>query len=121
VPRRPGWDGSHPVPGDGRYEWDGFAAVEELPSVHNPESGWFTSSNEHNLPADFDNDALTTTTDWYSDARHERLVEWFSSGEPVGIDSSLAMQANADNVHGRRFLDALRKSTRLNSSHVSIS
>ena len=86
VPRRPGWDGSHPVPGDGRYEWDGFAAVEELPSVHNPESGWFTSSNEHNLPADFDNDALTTTTDWYSDARHERLVEWFSSGEPVGID-----------------------------------
>src|SRR5699024_9357476 len=108
VPRRPGWDGSHPVPGDGRYEWDGFAAVEELPSVHNPESGWFTSSNEHNLPADFDNDALTTTTDWYSDARHERLVEWFSSGEPVGIDSSLAMQANADNVHGRRFLDALR-------------
>lgn len=109
VPRRPGWDGSHPVPGDGRYEWDGFAAVEELPSVHNPESGWFTSSNENNLPADFDNDALTTTTDWSSDARHERLVEWFSSGESIGIDSSLAMQSNADNLHARHLLDTLHR------------
>ncbi|WP_298045661.1 penicillin acylase family protein [uncultured Citricoccus sp.] len=108
VPRRPGWDGSHPVPGDGRYEWDGFAAVEELPSVHNPECGWFTSSNENNLPADYDNDALTTTTDWYSSARHERLTEWFTSGEPIDIDSSRRMQANADNVHGRRLLDQLK-------------
>lgn len=108
VPRRPGWDGSHPVPGDGRYEWDGFATVEELPSVHNPESGWFTSSNENNLPADYDNDALTTTTDWYTSGRHERLAAWLTSGEPIDIDSSLAMQANADNLHGRRLLDQLK-------------
>jgi penicillin amidase len=108
VPRRPGWDGSLPVPGDGRYEWDGFASVEELPSVVNPESGWFTSSNENNLPEDYDNDALTTTTDWYSSARHERLVQWFTSEEPIDIDSSLKMQANADNLHARRLLDMLQ-------------
>lgn len=108
VPRRPGWDGSHPVPGDGRYEWDGFAAVEELPSLHNPESGWFSSSNENNLPADFDNDALTTTTDWYSGARHERLASWFTSGERIDVEASIAMQANADNLHGRRLLDQLK-------------
>lgn len=108
VPRRPGWDGSHPVPGDGRYEWDGFANLEELPSVVNPECGWFSSSNENNLPADYDNDALTTTTDWYSSARHERLAAWLNSDALVDIDSSLRMQANADNVHGRRLLDTLK-------------
>ena len=107
VPRRPGWDGSRPVPGDGRYEWDGFAFVEELPSVINPDSGWFSSSNENNMPADYDNDVLTTTTDWYSTARHERLAAWLSSGEQIDIESSLRMQSNADNLHARRLLDKL--------------
>lgn len=107
VPRRPGWDGSTPVPGDGSHEWDGFAHVEELPHLLNPESGWFSSSNENNLPVDFDNDALTTTTDWYSSARHELLAQWFDSGEPIGIESSLRMQTNADNLHARRLLDLL--------------
>ena len=31
VPVRPNWDGTLPVPGDGRYEWDGFHDVDELP------------------------------------------------------------------------------------------
>lgn len=107
VPRRPGWDGSTPVPGDGSHEWDGFAHVEELPHTLNPEEGWFSSSNENNLPEDYDNDALTTTTDWYSSARHERLKQWFDSGEPIDIESSLRMQTNADNLHARRLLDLL--------------
>jgi penicillin amidase len=107
VPVRPGWDGSVPVPGDGRYEWDGFASVEELPSALNPESGWFSSSNENNLPEGYDNTALTTTTDWYSTARHERLAAWLDSGEQLDVASSLRMQGNADNLHGRRLLDGL--------------
>ncbi len=107
LPRRQGWDGSTPVPGDGRFEWDGFAEVEELPSVLNPESGWFTSSNENNTPPQDDPDDLIATTDWYSGARHERLVQWLESGEPLDVASSAQMQRNADNLHGRRLLDAL--------------
>lgn len=108
VPRRPGWDGSLPVPGDGRYEWDGFAAVDELPSVHNPDTGWFTSSNENNLPQGYDNDALTITRDWYSSSRHERLAPWFEDAQHIDVDSSVRMQADAYNVHARRLLDQLR-------------
>lgn len=111
VPHRPNWDGSRPVPGDGRYEWDGFASVEELPSVLNPDSGWFTTSNEHNLPSDYDNDALTTTTDWYTSGRHERLVDWLSHDESVTIATSIGMHSNADNLHGRRLLDQLKSLT----------
>lgn len=107
VPRRQGWDGSHPVPGDGSHEWDGFASVEELPSLVNPDCGWFSSSNENNLPEDYDNTALTTTTDWPSNARHQRLTQWFESGTPLNVESSLRMQENADNLHGRRLLDTL--------------
>jgi penicillin amidase len=110
LPLRPGWDGSVPVPGDGRYEWDGFAEVEALPSVLNPQSGWFSSSNENNVPADFHADPetpLTATTDWYSAARHERLVDWLGSAAPHDVASSAQMQRNADNVHGRHLLDSL--------------
>lgn len=105
VPRRPNWDGSLPVPGDGRYEWDGFASVEELPSALNPDSGWFCSANENNIPDDFDSTALPTTTDWYSNARYDRLAAWLESGEPLDVASSLEMQNNADNTHGRLLLD----------------
>lgn len=107
VPRRPGWDGSTPVAGDGRYEWDGFASVEELPSVLNPVCGWFSSSNEDNLPAGYDRTSLPITRDWYSSARHERLAEWFGSGDRLDAASSIRMQSNADNRHGRRLLDTL--------------
>lgn len=107
VPRRPGWDGSLPTPGDGSHEWDGYASVEELPFAVNPENGWISTSNECNLPDDYDSSALSTTTDWYSSARHERLTAWFESGEPLDVTSSIRMQTNADNVHGRRMLDAL--------------
>lgn len=107
VPKRPNWDGSLPVPGDGSFEWDGFATVEELPHDHNPAKGWFASANENNLPADYDSAALTTTTDWYSNARAERLAEWFESGDPLSIESSQRMHADALNVHGRRLLARL--------------
>jgi penicillin amidase len=107
VPRRSGWDGSLPVPGDGRYEWDGYASAEELPSVFNPKDGWFSTSNENNLPDGYNSSAVPTTTDWYSSARHERLTAWFESGEPLDVASSVAMQTNADNLHGRRMLDEL--------------
>ena len=36
TPMRPNWDGLLPVPGDGRYEWDGFLAGDELPSSLQP-------------------------------------------------------------------------------------
>ncbi|MBW0100841.1 penicillin acylase family protein [Pseudonocardia sp. KRD291] len=107
VPRRPGWDGALPVPGDGRFEWDGFARLEELPGVLNPDSGWFSTSNQENLPDGFDNDELTITTDWYSGARHERLRGWLDGDYPIDVAGSVRMQSDATNLHGRRLLDGL--------------
>ena len=35
-PIRRNWDGLTPVPGDGRFEWDGFYTAKELPHLLNP-------------------------------------------------------------------------------------
>jgi penicillin amidase len=53
APRRLGWDGLLPVPGDGRFEWSGFHPFEDLPRVVNPTTGFVYSANEMSLPADY--------------------------------------------------------------------
>ncbi|GAB3344487.1 penicillin acylase family protein [Modestobacter lapidis] len=106
VPRRVGYDGSVPVPGDGRYDWNGFALADELPGVRNPASGWFATANQMNLPADRD-PSLPFTYDWYSPARYERLSAWLDSTAAVSVEDSLAMQWDCVSVHARRVCSVL--------------
>ena len=51
APRRKNWNGLLPVPGDGRYEWDGYLPILELPHVADPPRGWIASANQDNLPS----------------------------------------------------------------------
>ena len=50
TPIRPNWDGTLPVPGDGRYEWAGFRDMDELPVAANPARGWLATANEITCP-----------------------------------------------------------------------
>lgn len=50
APIRKGYDGMTPVPGDGRFEWNGFHSQKELPREIAPARGYVASSNEMNLP-----------------------------------------------------------------------
>jgi penicillin amidase len=110
IPRRPNWDGSLPVPGDGRYEWDGFTRAPGLPSSRRPAAGWLATANEMNLPPGYRNDELTITYDWYTYGRSERIVEWLGEQDPggkAGIAESVRMQSDVRNVHALRILRLL--------------
>ncbi len=108
VPRRRGWDGSVPVPGDGRYEWDGFVTASELPSSRRPAAGWLATANEMNLPDDHDNQRSTVTYDWYSSARAERLRDVLSDDTATfDVQSSLRLQRDDVSVHACRVVAAL--------------
>jgi penicillin G amidase len=49
TPRRRGWSGRLPVPGTGRYEWDGFRT--DLPRLLNPPQGYIATANHNvNMP-----------------------------------------------------------------------
>ena len=50
APHRPNFSGLVPVPGDGRYEWDGFLPIPELPHVLNPDKGFYNTSNDYQVP-----------------------------------------------------------------------
>jgi penicillin amidase len=49
TPKRKGWSGRLPVPGTGKYEWDGFRT--DLPKLLNPAQGFIaTANNNTNVP-----------------------------------------------------------------------
>ncbi|MEE2635600.1 MAG: penicillin acylase family protein, partial [Acidobacteriota bacterium] len=49
-PIRPHHSGLVPVPGDGRYEWDGFLPIKALPHVVNPDKGFYGTANNYTVP-----------------------------------------------------------------------
>lgn len=102
VPVRPGWDGTLPVPGDGRYEWDGFLDVEELPSVRDPAQGWFATANQLNLPSTYPNAEKTVTYDWYAPTRHDRITEKLGSHRSWTVEDCVRLQTDYVSLPGRR-------------------
>ena len=61
-----------PVPGNGKYEWNGFLPFEDLPSSYNPASGFVTTSNQNILPPGY---SKPLNYDWAEPFRHDRLVD----------------------------------------------
>ena len=51
TPVRKGWDGLLPVPGqEGKYEWQGFLSVQELPQRFDPPTHFLATANHNILP-----------------------------------------------------------------------
>lgn len=107
VPIRPNWDGTLPVPGDGRYEWSGFYDVDQLPSIQDPSSGWVATANEMNLPPDYPNKQQTVTYDWYHRYRYERIAEVLDLDGGMTVEDCVRLQADTVNVAARAVLAEL--------------
>ncbi len=89
TPIRLGWDGRLPVPGNGDFEWQGYAPINVMPHVTNPQSGYYGTANHNNVPKDYPN----IFADFYSDpARAARLAEVLSSTKNHSIEDSMALQ-----------------------------
>jgi penicillin amidase len=54
APIRKGWSGLLPIPGaEGKYEWQGFLPVSELPQSFNPPKHFIATANHNILPSDY--------------------------------------------------------------------
>ena len=102
APIRPNWDGLMPVPGDGRYEWAGFWSSDKLPVTLNPASGYFSTSNEMNLPANYPHQERKLGFEWVNPSRHSRIDEVLKSLAKVSIDDSMRLQNDITSIPGRR-------------------
>jgi penicillin amidase len=102
VPKRKNWDGLMPVPGDGRYEWDGFQGKDALPWVFNPAEGYFATANEMNLPTGYPNEQNRIAFEWNDRSRIDRIKELLSAKKKMTLADSMAIQTDAVSTQSRR-------------------
>ncbi len=109
-PRRPNWDGLLPVPGDGRYEWDGFFDMDVLPVEFNPERGFTGSANSMNLPDGYPIDRYPVGFEWSEPWRYERLWDVLSGQESHAVKDSAALQTDYQSLLAARLVELIPES-----------
>lgn len=108
TPVRKNWDGLMPVPGDGRYEWNGFFAKDLLPSVYNPPEGFFATANEYNLPKGYPAEDRKVAFEWTDPSRASRIKEILAAKPKVSLLDSMRIQTDATSPQARRFVALMR-------------
>ncbi|WP_230533713.1 penicillin acylase family protein, partial [Microvirga roseola] len=104
TPTRPNWDGLLPVPGDGRYEWDGFLDNEDLPRVVDPEEGFIATANEMNLPEDYPH---PVGYEWIDNSRTTRIHEVLHASPRHSVEDACRLQTDVVSIPARRLCRVL--------------
>lgn len=108
TPARPNWNGLLPVPGDGRYEWNGYRNMDQLPSAYNPAAGYFMTANENNIPADHPAAKLDIGFEWADRSRSTRLHHLIGARPRSTLADSMAWQNDMTSVPAQRVILALK-------------
>ncbi len=107
--RNANWSGLVPVPGDGRYEWSGLLPIKALPSVKNPEKGFWGTANNLMAPAvqsDYPHpEALHFT--WGDEMRGLRVDELMRDGRRMTVQDMMAYQHDELSVVARNLVPLL--------------
>ncbi|QBA65553.1 penicillin acylase family protein [Muriicola soli] len=100
APLRRNFSGLVPVPGDGRYEWDGYLPIVDKPHEVNPERGYIATANQNVTPANYDQwDAIGFS--WSDPYRGDRIDEVLSSGGKFNLEAMKALQVDCVSLPAR--------------------
>lgn len=106
-PIRRGWSGVLPVPGDGRYEWDGYLPITSLPHEVNPARGFIATANNFLLPPDYPYQDLLHVT-WSDGFRASRIAEVLESGRKFSVAEMMRLQNDDLSIVARALTPLLR-------------
>ncbi|WP_020647580.1 penicillin acylase family protein [Amycolatopsis balhimycina] len=101
APKRSGYDGLLPAPGDGRYEWTGFHDGATLPRSYNPPDGFIASANDYNVPAGH---PFQVGYEWEPPYRRQRIDDVLSAGRRQSVDDSVRLQNDQLSLPALRLL-----------------
>jgi penicillin amidase len=107
VPVRRTWDGLLPVPGDGRYEWEGFHPLSALPKAVNPARGFIATANEMNLPADYPIYERRIGFEWAERSRTTRIHAVLDGQPAHTVADSQALQTDSTSLPAQRLVGLL--------------
>lgn len=106
APLRGNWEGLLPVPGDGRYEWDGYLPILALPNATNPEQGFWNTSNENLVPDNYPHRNAVGWT-WTDPYRSDRVREVLASGQTFNLQDMAQLQNDSLSIPARTLVPLL--------------
>jgi len=100
APIRKNFSGLVPVPGDGRYEWDGYLPIIQKPNAYNPSQGYLSTANQNVTPENYDRwDAVGFS--WSDPYRGNRVNEVLGSGKKLTMEDMKALQVDNLSIPAR--------------------
>ncbi len=108
APIRPNWDGTMPVPGDGRYEWAGFYDPLTTPRVKAPASGWVATANQFQLSGDWLDEGKTPGYEWPDPARYQTIAAALDAKPRHGLADLRQLQTSVFSQPAARLQPLLR-------------
>jgi penicillin amidase len=107
APIRKNWSGLVPVPGDSRFEWDGYLPIKELPNVTNPPEGFVATANENNVPENYKNRNAVGWS-WADRYRVNRINEVLSTPRKFSLDDMMALQFDYLSLPAKQLIPMLQ-------------
>lgn len=107
TPIRNNFSGLVPVPGDGRYEWQGYLSIKERPHAYNPSKGFFATANQNVTPCDYNHWNAVGFT-WADDFRGERINEVLAAKQNITIADMEALQTDYYSMPARSLVPLLQ-------------
>lgn len=107
LPARNNFSGMVPIPGDGRYEWDGYVPIENRPHLFNVEKGFLATANEYVTPKDYPLKKSIGYT-WSDPYRGKRINEVLSESQKFGIEDMQRLQTDYLSIPARTLVPFLK-------------
>lgn len=108
APVRKNWSGLVPVPGDGRFEWDGYLPIKQLPSLSNPDKGFWATANENLVPLNY-NHRYAVGWEWADSSRAKRVNVVLESKEKLSVDDMKKLQVDYVSMPAQQLVPMLKK------------
>lgn len=106
APLRTGWSGLVPVPGDGRFEWEGYLPILDLPSEVDPERGFRATANENQVDETYPHRRAIAWT-WADPFRGDRIDEVLASGRRFTLADMMRLQHDELSIPARTLVPLL--------------
>jgi penicillin amidase len=119
APIRPNWDGMLPVPGDGRYEWNGFWDASVLPLEVNPSRGFAATANQFDLPEGYPYATIKLGFSGADPSRFNRITEVLQQNSNSSIEDSARLQFDHVNLYAPRLNQLLKHDFAIENQDVS--
>jgi penicillin amidase len=96
------------VPGDGRFEWNGYLPILAKPHTADPAQGYFATANNHLIPPDYPYPEAVGF-EWSDPFRWLRAVEVLGSGRRFNLQDMMSLQTDELSIPARTLVPLLEE------------